>query len=195
MALAGETIENPVSGERFTFLRTARDTGGQFLEMELAVRPGGEVPIPHLHTRQEEAFAVLAGTLGCRVGGAARQTLGQGGAVVVPAGMPHAWWNAGAEELRVRVTFRPALESEVFFETICGVARDGQVGAKGAPRFLQLVILSNVYGTYLERPPLPVQQVLFALLRPFARLRGYRARYSRYSGPAAVDTTTRPANA
>ena len=41
MARAGETIENPVSGERFTFLRTARDTGGQFLELELAVRPGG----------------------------------------------------------------------------------------------------------------------------------------------------------
>ena len=194
MARAGVTIENPVSGERFTFLRTAADTGGEFLEMELAVPPGGEVPIPHLHARQEEAFAVLAGTLRCRVGGGGPRTLGPGGAVVVPPGVGHAWWNAGAEELRLRVTFRPALQVEAMFETACGLARDGQVDVKGAPRFLQCVVLAGAYETYLERPPVPIQRALFAILRPLARLRGYRARYPRYSGPAA-DRGPRPANA
>lgn len=195
MATAGETIENPMGGERFTFLRTAGDTGGEFLEMELAVRPGGEVPIPHLHALQEEAFVVLAGTLRCRVGDAAPRTLGPGEAVVVPAGVGHAWWNAGAGELRVRVTLRPALQVEAMFETNCGLARDGRVDAKGLPPFLQLVLLAYAYETYLERPPVPVQQVLFAILRPLARLRGYRARYQRYSGPAPGPGAARPANA
>ena len=39
MAYTGQTIENPVSGERITFLKTSRDTGGEKLEIELELRP------------------------------------------------------------------------------------------------------------------------------------------------------------
>jgi len=31
MAVAGRVIENPITGERFTFIRTVRDTDGQLL--------------------------------------------------------------------------------------------------------------------------------------------------------------------
>ena len=31
MAYAGQTISNPVSGERITFMQTAGDTGGELL--------------------------------------------------------------------------------------------------------------------------------------------------------------------
>ena len=35
MAFSGQTIDNPVSGERITFIQTAADTGGELLEFEL----------------------------------------------------------------------------------------------------------------------------------------------------------------
>ena len=45
MAHVGQTIENPVSGERFTFLKTAADTNGEFLSFELVLRPGRPGPL------------------------------------------------------------------------------------------------------------------------------------------------------
>jgi len=45
----GQTFSNPVTGERFTFTHTAVSTGGELLAFDLALRPGGAVPIPHVH--------------------------------------------------------------------------------------------------------------------------------------------------
>src|SRR3954468_1752186 len=58
MAYAGQTIENPVSGERITFIRTAADTDGELLEIELELSPDGAVPGAHVHPEQEERFEV-----------------------------------------------------------------------------------------------------------------------------------------
>jgi hypothetical protein len=44
MAFTGQTIENPVSGERITFLQTARDTAGELLEFELELSPTATCP-------------------------------------------------------------------------------------------------------------------------------------------------------
>ena len=55
MAYTGQTIENPVSGERITFLQTARDTGGEKLEIELELAPDGHVPGAHVHPSRRSA--------------------------------------------------------------------------------------------------------------------------------------------
>ena len=52
----GQTLENPVTGERFTFIHTAGTTDGELLAFDLALRPGGAVPIPHVHPIQTERF-------------------------------------------------------------------------------------------------------------------------------------------
>ena len=57
----GQTLENPVTGERFTFLHTAASTGGELLAFELGLEPGGAVPIPHVHPIQTERFEVRRG--------------------------------------------------------------------------------------------------------------------------------------
>jgi hypothetical protein len=44
MIVPGQTIENPVTGERFTFTDTAGSTGGELLAFDFALRPGGKVP-------------------------------------------------------------------------------------------------------------------------------------------------------
>ena len=50
-------IENPVSGERITFLQTAHDTGGEKLEIGEPA-PTATCPVAHVQPGQEERFHV-----------------------------------------------------------------------------------------------------------------------------------------
>jgi hypothetical protein len=51
MAYAGKVIENPISGERITFRKTAADTDGEVLAFDLKLSPDGNVPGMHVHPR------------------------------------------------------------------------------------------------------------------------------------------------
>ena len=73
--------------------------------------------------------------------------------------------------------FRPALRMQSFFETLCGLAAEGR-----KPDFMQIAASAPLWDTYLASPPVVVQRALFALVRPLAWARGYRARYARFDG-------------
>ena len=80
-----ETLDNPVTGERFTFTHTAASTGGELLAFDFALRAGGAVPIPHVHPIQTERFEVVEGRMRFRVG-LRRVTAGPGDVVeIAPA--------------------------------------------------------------------------------------------------------------
>src|SRR5215213_6249589 len=98
----GQTLDNPVTGERFTFTHTAASTGGELLAFELALRAGGAVPLPHVHPVQRETFAVVAGRMRFRLGWRHVEA-GPGDVVVVRPGVVHGFANAGDAEARVRV--------------------------------------------------------------------------------------------
>ena len=49
MAKAGDTIESPPTGARIRFLKTARDTNGQLLQIDDVMQGGGRVAIEHVH--------------------------------------------------------------------------------------------------------------------------------------------------
>ena len=68
MAFTGQTIENPVTGETITFLRTAAETDGELVEIEVTVQPDGAVAAAHVHPYQSERFEILEGTLEFRNG-------------------------------------------------------------------------------------------------------------------------------
>src|SRR5690348_15980369 len=68
MAYAGQTLENPVSGEKITFIQTASDTDGELLEIELELSPDGAVPGEHIHPEQEERFEIVEGKMAFRMG-------------------------------------------------------------------------------------------------------------------------------
>jgi quercetin dioxygenase-like cupin family protein len=184
MARRGEELESPINGQRAVFRETARDTGGDLLRLDFFVAPGGFLGNEHLHPKQEERIEVLSGTLRCRLGGD-EQTLGRGDAVSVPPNTPHTLWNEGAEEAHALVEYRPALRTEVLFETLFGLGRDGKTDEGGSPGLLQgAVILESYEDEYrLARPSLPVQKAFVFVLAPIGRLLGYRATYPRYSEP------------
>jgi mannose-6-phosphate isomerase-like protein (cupin superfamily) len=183
MATPGQTIENPVNGERITWVETAASSGGEVLAFDLHLRPGAAVAATHRHLRQEEYFRVDAGAIGLEVEDE-RRRVGIGEEARVPIGVAHRWWNDGDEEATVRVELRPALDTETFFENFFGLARDGKTNAKGIPPLLQIAVAYRGLGDscpVLPKPPLPVQRAVFATLSPFGRVRGYRPVDERYS--------------
>ena len=183
MARAGEEIYNPVQNDWIVFRETAQDTSGQLLSAELVVAPrGGGTPL-HVHPNQEEHFKVLSGTLGVQVGEEHR-SLGEGEEAVVSPGTPHRWWNDADQEARVLLELRPALNTEIGFETVYGLARDGKTNKNGVPNLLQLAVMFNSLNKgelYLAKPPIPVQKALFTLLSPVGKLLGYKDHYPKYS--------------
>jgi quercetin dioxygenase-like cupin family protein len=188
MAKAGDIIENPITGERITFLKTTRETNGELLRFEYVLPPGFTIP-EHFHPHQEERHEILSGTLKGRVGGQERD-YEEGQRVVGPAGVPHAWQNPSSEEeLRFVSELRPPLVFETILETYCGLARDGKTTRQGIPKNpLQLAVLvDETRGMfYSSRVPVAVQEAflaLFGVLALVGRLLGYKARYPEYSGP------------
>jgi quercetin dioxygenase-like cupin family protein len=183
MARAGEKIYNPVQGDWVVFSETARDTGGELMSGELVVSPRGGNPL-HVHPLQEEHFKALSGTLGVQIGDEHR-SLREGEEATVPPGTPHRWWNeADQEEARVLVELRPALNTEIFFETLYGLARDGRTNETGTPNLLQQAVTLtgiNKGEIYLARPSIPVQKAVLAALAPLGKLLGYKDHYPKYS--------------
>lgn len=183
MVEAGDVFENPLSGQRLVFRKTARDTGGELLEVEsVYTKPTPFRPPVHYHPRQEERFEVLSGEV-CVVLDGEERTLEEGEVLIIASGIPHEMW---AEEAGVRVNWqtRPALNTEAFFETVWGLARDGKTDARGVPNLLRVAMIAREYDEEfrLASPPRAVQQVIFGSLAPVGRLLGYPARYP-YASP------------
>ncbi len=177
MITPGETLENPITGERFTFAHTAATTGGELLAFDFALRPGGAVPIPHVHPIQTERFEVREGRMRFRVG--LRTVIAEPGDVVeVEPGVAHSFANAGEEEAKLRVEVRPALQMEEMFAEVIAMARSGRMNKRGMPRnLLDLALLARTYDQEAHAPLMTVgmQRLLLAPLVFLARRRGAAA--------------------
>src|SRR5215208_4744266 len=166
MICPGQTLENPVTGERFTFTDTAASTRGELLAFDFALRPGGAVPIPHVHPIQTERFPVTRGRMRFRLG---LRTIdaGPGDVVEVAPGVAHSFANDGDDEAQLRVEVRPALAMEDMFAEVVAMARAGRMNRRGLPRnLLDLADLARRYDQEAHAPLLsvPVQRLLLAPL-------------------------------
>ena len=173
MVSPGQTLENPVTGERFTFTETAASTGGELLAFELGLRPGGAVPIPHVHPIQTERFEVVDGRMSFRVG-LRRVQARHGDVVEVQPGVAHSFANAGENDARVRVEVRPALAMEEMFTEVVAMAQAGRMNPRGMPRnLLDLAELARKYDREAHAPLMSVrvQRLLLAPLVFLARHR------------------------
>ena len=74
--------------------------------------PGTDVGRPiaglHLHRSDDEAWIVLEGRLGFRIGESERE-IGAGESLIVPRGTPHSYWNAHAEPTRYVLVMTPRI--------------------------------------------------------------------------------------
>jgi quercetin dioxygenase-like cupin family protein len=69
MIRTGDTLSNPVTGERLHFVTTSADTDGEYVVVDVELEPNGTVAAQHVHPYQSETFAVTEGTVAFKVGG------------------------------------------------------------------------------------------------------------------------------
>jgi quercetin dioxygenase-like cupin family protein len=173
MIRPGDTIANPVTGERFTFTETAASSGGELLAFDFALAPGGKVPVPHVHPIQTERFEVVSGQVRFRLG-LRTFVAGPGDIIVAPPGVAHGFANTGEGEARMRVEVRPALAMEEMFEEVVALAEAGKMTLRGLPRnVLTLASLARRYDQEAHAPLLnvAVQRLLLAPLVWLSRQR------------------------
>jgi quercetin dioxygenase-like cupin family protein len=170
MARVGDVIENPAMGGRLHFRRIEPAAGGSLLEFDFFLRPGGVIAVEHVHPHQEECFEVISGTVEGEVDGTPQMVVA-GGKSIVPAGVPHGWWNAADGETHLRVQFRPALQSAELFEMVFALARAGRTDDTGVPRFPERLELLAAFPEEFRPASMPalVHRILVCALSPSGR--------------------------
>ena len=175
---AGDTIENPITGERLTFIEAAADTDGEVTVVEVTVRPDGCVAAAHVHPKQTEIFRVVSGRMSAKLG---REKLeaGPGEVLTIEPGVAHKFWNAGDEDLVFVAEVRPSLEWESLIETMYSLAADGKTSKKGMPNPFRLAVIANAHFDVVQLPVIPawMQKAALAMGAPLGRALGYTATY------------------
>lgn len=108
-------------GDRYNFLVTGKQTNGAYFIFEAFIPPGGGPP-PHFHTREEEAFYLLAGALDVTMGDKHVQAKA-GDFIQFPRKIVHAFCNVGSEDAKMLIFCSPA-GLENFFEEVLDPVHD-----------------------------------------------------------------------
>jgi hypothetical protein len=197
---AGQSVFNPVSGERTTFVRTAASTDGHALELLWRVPAGSRLAaLPHVHPGEAEEFELLEGTAEYRVGGD-RETKEAPHRFTVPANTSHVHpKNVGEGELVLRQWIevgdpRHAMLAgiQAYFETAAALAHEGKINRGGMIRnplqFAVTVSECLMPDSVLSFPPASIQvpptRGMAALAKRLG-MQGYRAPPPMLVEPAA----------
>ena len=194
MATAGQAFENPVTGERMVFNKTAHETNGTVLDIEFFVPPlSGPGLAAHFHPYFAERAEIIAGSAHYKLG-QTELAANAGDLVMLPKDVPHVHpWNTGSDTLhwrKITQLDKPDMElllaSAAFFESLYALAQQGQVGKNGLPKNpLQTVVLLQALepSAYVAGLPIWLQRPLFGVLAAIGRALGFKANYSAVSTP------------
>lgn len=179
MIRQGATLRNSFNGETFIFAHPLDDPAAASIDVILDHGgSGGGNALVHVHPRADETFKVTRGALEVVIRGVST-IVNAGSSATVPRGAPHYFKNGVDAETRFTVTFEPAQQHMRFFANfglICE-RHPEWFSAAGDPPLMAMALKFHLYRDhmYLAVAPIWLQKVLFALLAPVARLRGYRA--------------------
>jgi mannose-6-phosphate isomerase-like protein (cupin superfamily) len=122
MPYPGQEISNPITGERVVFRHTTAETGGEFVDFELALRPLGAVAgVPHRHP-QHETFHVSGGRFAGWIEGEGTISASAGDEVRIPPWREHLIFNGGLGYARALVEVRPGAKFDEFLKTVFELA-------------------------------------------------------------------------
>src|ERR1700674_1295938 len=105
--MSSHILEMEPLGLRVEFVRTAEETNGELLEMEVTGHPRGFLAQRHVHGAQNERLEVLSGAMKVAMRGQ-KHVLTEGQSIEVPAGVPHTQVPLGAGSGTTRIQVRPA---------------------------------------------------------------------------------------
>jgi len=163
--MANDVLEMKPLGLSVRFLRTAADTDGELLEMEVTGRPRGFLAQRHVHRSQVERLEVVSGTIKVGMGGRAH-VLTAGQSIEVPAGTPHTQVPVGAGRGVVRIQVRPAGRTQAFLERLAELCREGKITRMGFPRPVAGAELVLEYADtgHAAKPSLRAQRAVAAVV-------------------------------
>lgn len=154
------TIET-ITGERLTFERIVVKDGVEYLEVCNEVQPKAGPPM-HVHYRQDECLKVVSGKMGYQVLGEPEKFADTGEEHLFKAGIPHKFWNAGADVLVCSGYISPPDNIVYFLSQIYKSTNENG----GRPGLYDSAFLLNRYRTefgMLEMPAF-VQKVIFPIV-------------------------------
>lgn len=168
-----KTLENPYTGERLTFIRTAEETGGEWLQVRhYAPRPT-VMGVAHFHPALTETFTVEQGRVRFTVDDQ-EHILAAGDAITIQPGQVHEFENISETEMILLQDVRPAGNHQTMFEMIYALAQQGRMTAKGTPKglFASALLWERMDGYIAGIPPV-LQRLLIGNLARLARLLGH----------------------
>ncbi len=180
MLTAYPTIENPLIGDRVTFIQSCRSPEylPTLVEVSLAPRGGNFL---HYHQRFAETFTVKRGQLSIELDGRITR-LFPGESATAPVGSLHRFFNETDRPVLFEVELSPG--SPGFEQALCigyGLARDGHCFSSGIPKKpVHLAIVLDLSESRLTGAACMLSPVISTLAR-WGRQRGIeRALLERY---------------
>ena len=152
-------------------MRRMRDAEGPtILVIEGSLPPGASGPPPHVHFHQREEVTVKSGTLGARIG---KETIRvpAGGTGVFPAGIVHAWWNAGDDLLDLSGRAVPAGDLDRYLQALFAVLNASPSG-RPSIFYIAHVLWRHRHTQKIVAPPQIIQRFIFPLILFAGRVLG-----------------------
>lgn len=149
-AIQGATVS--VVGDRYTFLVTARESGGAFALFDFLIPPNHGPPL-HEHAREDEAFHILEGEFEFTVDGKTiRPAPGQ--CLYAKRGIPHTFRNIGKAPGRMVVVACPAGLEDFFAEVGTALPSPGSQPVEPTREDIdKLLEAAGRYGMTIHPPP------------------------------------------
>lgn len=159
---------NPKIKDKVTVLKTAEETNGDHILVEVELAVGGGTP-KHFHTSFNETFIPIQGVLGVDIG---KKTfrLQEGNTAMAMKNEVHRFYNPGKAPISFQVKIHPA--ENRFLEALCigyGLAEDGLTNDNGIPKkFDHMAVLFEHADSRMTG--------LLSMVEPLLRYRAKKAR-------------------
>jgi mannose-6-phosphate isomerase-like protein (cupin superfamily) len=163
-------LENRHTGEILR-MRRVRDADGQtVLALDGSLPPRADGPPLHIHFQQREEGIVKAGTFGAQVG-TEKIIVPTGGTAVLPAGVPHRWWNAGDDVLELSGQTIPAGDLDFYLQAVFAVLNASPSG-RPSIFYIAHVAWRHRHTEALAMPPRSIQRIVLPLILSVGRILG-----------------------
>ncbi len=163
-------LENPVTGERITFVTRSDETEGRLHQHRLELPPGSSLA-RQLHPYQQKCLKVTSGKLRVWLN-ELEHLLGPNDDLVILAGTAHIWRNDSDTEVSVIVTMRPALRSEELLRAQVALAKE-----KKTNKALRYAALAHTFKNEIVFIQHPLRQALQPIFAVLSNILGYKTFY------------------
>ena len=168
--MKNRVFEHPAMKDKITVLKSSKDTGGEYILVEVELKKGGGNPL-HAHSTFNEEFIPVEGELGIGLGKKNLRLI-PGETALAEINQWHRFYNPGDKTIRFQVKISPAQDR--FLECIginYGLANDGLTNKAGIPKKLDhLAFLLDHSDTKLKG--------VFGLIAPVLLRRAWKVKRS-----------------